>query len=849
MARARFAPLVLALAMAGCAQTPPSDTASDTVAATAAAIALIGTVQGNPRADIPADQFRPPSGERPFIDAATAARMDVADYLAQGPSPWVPEKLAGKNWRADFTVAADGSGTHRTVQAAIDAVPARSANAARVVIQLKPGVYRERVCVPAGKAPISLVGEAADPSAAVIVGSAYGGQAKRPGVDMAHPCQPDLHLPLHSTPGSSTVIVAAADFQAANLTMANDVLEHVRLGVGYPAGASESGGAQGVALTTQADRVQLENVRLIGHQDTFYARRPAPAEAARVYVRGGVVAGDVDFIFGNATLVINEATIVHRGARRRPPNGGHVLAPSTPANVALGFLITRSQFLMEPGAPLANVSLGRAWDEGVAKGEWQPANAAKPSPNGQALIRDSLLGPHLALQTPWAASTSRRPFTAKGEQGNRMAEFNNTVLAGNPLAREVLSPLDGWAAAANGPNGPNGPNGTTTGGAAALPADVHTVRNRAELVAALAPHTGAQRPRIVQVQGTIDLSVDAQNRPLGFDEYRDPAFNWPEFEKAYDPATWGKKQPEGALEEARARSAKRQAAVVVVRLPSNTTLVGVGNDAHITHGNVMVERVDNVIVRNIRFSDSYDYFPAWDPKDNANGEWNSEYDTLTLSGATHVWVDHCTFDDGTRPDGLERVAFGRRMQHHDGLLDIIKQANHITVSWNVFRNHDKTTLVGNSDGRKDDEGFLKVSFHHNWYEATKERTPRVRYGQVHIFNNLFVGTTGGDYGYGYSIGVGVNSRVFSESNAWETAASVPPAKLTRWWKGQTFFDRGSLHNGQGVGLLDALNAANPAAKVSPDVGWTPWLNGPLEAAADVAARVRAGAGAGRAAGF
>jgi pectate lyase len=252
-----------------------------------------------------------------------------------------------------------------------------------------------------------------------------------------------------------------------------------------------------------------------------------------------------------------------------------------------------------------------------------------------------------------------------------------------------------------------------------------------------------------------------------------------------------------------------------------------------------------VIVRNIRFSDSYDHFPAWDPNDNAGGEWNSEYDTLTISGATHVWVDHCSFDDGDRPDRSARSAFGRRLQHHDGLLDIIKQANHVTVSWNVFSNHDKTSLVGNSDSRKDDAGHLKVSFHHNRFEGVKERTPRVRFGQVHVFNNLFVAAADTPYPYGYSLGVGLGSRIVSENNAWETPAGVPAAQLVRVLKGSSFSDSGSWHNGQGVDLLAALRAANPALALSADVGWKPWLHPVLDAAADVPARVRAGAGAGR----
>jgi pectin methylesterase-like acyl-CoA thioesterase/pectate lyase len=813
------------------AVSPAPVVTAESAARTAAAVALIGNVQADAARDIPPDQQRPASGERPQLDAATAARMDVADYLAQGPSPWLPDPQLGATLaarRADFTVALDGNGSHRSLQAAIDAVPLRTVNAARVHIELKPGVYRERVCVPADKAPISLRGDAADTSAVIIVGSAYGGQAKRAGVDIAHPCQPDLALPIVGTFGSATLVVAADDFQAAHLTVANDALEHVRLGVGYPAGASESGGAQGVALTVQADRVQLQHVRLIGHQDTLLVRRPRPDAAARVYVHDSLIAGDVDFIFGNGTLVVEGSTILNRGNRRRPPNGGHVLAPSTPAGVKLGFLVTRSRFLAEPGTPLANISLGRAWDEGVPRGQWQPGN----SPNGQALIRDSLLGPHLALQAPWAASTSRRPFTASGPQAARMAEFNNTVLGGDPLAREVLSPWDGWAAAAGG----------VIGGATAAEADVHTVHNRQELVRALQPHA---RPRIVRVQGRIDLSTDDSGRPLGFEDYRDPAFSWAAFAAAYDPATWGRRKPEGPLEEARQRSARRQAERVVLKLPSHTTVIGVGTDAHIVNGGLLVDQARQVIVRNLRFSDAYDQFPAWDPNDNAGGEWNAEYDNLSLRGATQVWVDHCSFDDGDRPDRLEAVLLGRRMQRHDGLLDITQASNHVTVSWNRFRQHDKSVLVGSGDNRTADDGKLKVSFHHNLWEQLSERTPRVRFGQVHVYNNLFVVQEAGPYPYGYSLGIGIQSRLISERNVWETPASVPPDRLARVFKGQVVADRGSLHNGQPLQLLAALRARHPGLQLHADPGWTPVLFAPLDPVSEVPARVRAGAGAGR----
>ena len=403
---------------------------------------------------------------------------------------------------------------------------------------------------------------------------------------------------------------------------------------------------------------------------------------------------------------------------------------------------------------------------------------------------------------------------------------------GRDISREVLAANDGWAAAGPG----------TRGGADAAPAQVFEVRDRNELAKAFA---AGDLPKIVRVRGRIDLNVDDANKPLGFNDYRDPAFDFEAYLKAYDLATWGKKPLTGPLEEARQRSSKKQAERVLLRVPSNTTLVGLGADARIENGSLFLDKVSNVIIRNLHFADAYDFFPAWDPKDNANGEWNSEYDNITLRGATNVWVDHCSFTDGKRPDHTARIALGRPMQHHDGFLDITQQSNFVTVSYNHFQNHDKTNLVGSSDSQKLDEGKLKVTFHHNFWENTKERTPRVRYGEVHVYNNLYVGGSGGPHPYGYSIGVGFSSHVFSENNAWETSSDVRGEQLTKLWKGTAFFDRGSLHNGRPVDLFAALKGANPSATLSPDVGWTPTLHGPVLNADQVANDVRRSAGAGR----
>jgi pectate lyase/pectin methylesterase-like acyl-CoA thioesterase len=762
----------------------------------------------------------PPSA-RPQLSAAEAARHTVADYLGD----WRPGAFDATALKPDFIVAADGSGTHRTVQAAVDAVPDAQGSTAprRHVIQIRPGSYREALCVQ-GKGPLVLMGVPGRPTAVTLVEGRYNALPKRAGAP-AHACHPDLKATSHGTPGSASIVFASDDLTAAFLTIANDAMDHVKAGVGYPEGVGESGGAQAVALMTAGDRVLLEQVRLLGHQDTLHMRRRTPDAPARVLVRGSLIAGDVDFIFGNATLVIDDSTILSRAGRRTPGSGGHVLAPSTLPGVALGMLVTRSRFVAEPGVAQASISLGRAWDEGVPRGEWQRGR----SPNGQALVRDSLLGPHLA---PWAASTSRRPFSASGEQANRMAEFNNRTAPADP-AREALATGDGWGSEGAG----------TTGGAGASAAHVHVVRDRAQLAAALrSPPGDGNPPRIVKVVGRIDLSVDDQGRPMGYEDYRDPDFDQAAFERAYDPASWGKRNPEGALEAARQRSARRQAERVQLRVPSNTTVVGVGTGAHLINGGLLLDNIDNVILRNLRISDAYDHFPAWDPNDNASGEWNSEYDTVSLRNATHVWVDHCSFDDGERPDAAEPVRLGRRVQHHDGLLDITRASNFVTVSWNHFSHHDKTSLVGGGDKATADDGKLKVTFHHNLWEDTKERSPRVRYGQVHVYNNLHL-VRGSEFGY--SLGVGIQSRLFSEHNVWDTPADVASHRLVRVYKGQTFFDRGSLHNGAPVDLNALLRATYPEAGIGTDVGWQPSLYSPVDPAHEVAARVRAHAGAGR----
>lgn len=913
--------LIMAMVGMGCGMTVAGAQAATSSASAAPTPAPLSALAPTPAASTSASQAAPwdappPAGQpdpraatRPQLDERAAAHYTLARYLGD----WQPADLGDPaRVRPDFIVAADGSGTHRSVQAALESLPAAGGDGRRINILVRPGVYREAVCVQ-GKAPFRLYGTG-DAKDVVIVASRYAGlprpmpaaattadrqeaseQVRR--VALPDGCQVPLGtaapqtpttsspataatpatvaigavaggaalatagaaapsaspaVPTYGTPGSASVTLLTDDVQLQRLTIANDAMDAVRAGEGYPPGAGEKGGAQAVALLTRGDRLQLEEVRLLGHQDTFEAERVA-GRPGRVLVRRSEIRGDVDFIFGGATLVIDDSLIVSRAGRRQAGNGGHVIAPSTPQDVPYGFLIQRSRWLAEPGVPPASISLGRAWDRGVTPGTWQPGPAV---PNGQAVLRDNLLGPHL---TGWAASTSRRPFSTDGPAANRMAEHGNQALP--KAAFERLPDGDGWASI----------DGGTRGGAQAGLDAIRWVRTRADLDAAVAL---GEVPKIIAVAGRINLAADAAGRPMGMDAFRDPAFDLEAFAKAYDPATWGRRAPQGPLEEARRRSARKQAEQVMVRIPSNTTVIGITPDAGFDGGSLMLERVRQVILRNLRFSDAYDYFPAWDPLDNGHGEWNSEYDTVSLREADQVWVDHCSFDDGQRPDRSEPTVLGRPLQRHDGLLDITRQSDRVTVSWNVFRQHDKTMLIGGSDKHLEDRGRLRVTLHHNLWEAVKERTPRVRYGQVHVANNLYAVRSDQPEGYAYSLGVGYDARLLSEANVWELPQAVAPRQVVRLLKGQRFEDHGSIVNGQPVDLVAALQAAGTPAGRSGDaaaapsksrsttpsaspaiatpetvtlqpVGWTPpyaWRPAPTS---EVATRVRQGAGAGR----
>ncbi|MEU6605748.1 pectate lyase [Streptomyces shenzhenensis] len=148
---------------------------------------------------------------------------------------------------------------------------------------------------------------------------------------------------------------------------------------------------------------------------------------------------------------------------------------------------------------------------------------------------------------------------------------------------------------------------------------------------------------------------------------------------------------------------------------SNVTLVGVGNGAvfdqlgiHVRDSSNII--IQNVTVRNVKKSGS--------PTSNGGDAIGME------SNVRNVWVDHTTLE-----------ASGGESEGFDGLFDLKNNTQYVTLSYSILRNSGRGGLVGSSES---DTSNGYISYHHNRYENIDSRTPLLRGGIAHIYNNHYV---------------------------------------------------------------------------------------------------------------
>ncbi|KAF2644652.1 pectin lyase-like protein [Massarina eburnea CBS 473.64] len=151
----------------------------------------------------------------------------------------------------------------------------------------------------------------------------------------------------------------------------------------------------------------------------------------------------------------------------------------------------------------------------------------------------------------------------------------------------------------------------------------------------------------------------------------------------------------------------------IVKIPADTSVLGVGSDAVIEGGGFQVRKVSNVIIRNIKFH------LAPEGKD-----------LVDIDASTQVWVDHCDFSSAGLVGSKDT---------YDGALDAKHGSDLLTFSWNKFHDHWKVSLVGHSDNNEsEDSGKLHVTYHHNHWENCSSRLPSIRFGTGHIYSSCYI---------------------------------------------------------------------------------------------------------------
>ncbi|MBE6207825.1 MAG: hypothetical protein E7132_04040 [Rikenellaceae bacterium] len=274
-----------------------------------------------------------------------------------------------------------------------------------------------------------------------------------------------------------------------------------------------------------------------------------------------------------------------------------------------------------------------------------------------------------------------------------------------------------------------------------------------------------------------------------------------------------------------------------IKRTSNITIYGT-DSFKMQNVGFFLNEAENIILRNI-----YIVMPKAD-----NGA-----DGISMQESKNVWVDHCTFE-----------SVNQEKDYEDGSCDITHATSGVTVSWCHYIKTQKSSLVGHSNSATEDAA-ITATFHHNFFDGSSSRHPRVRFGKVHVYNNFYNGCTT------YGVGSAYGAMVLVEHNAFDnvhlpTDICTFPAKKSgsSWVSNLTGSVAGYLYAADNAYTNIPSNASDPypftnvewkaynKEKLSTPLvyaDFAPTYTYPHNPASEVAAIVRAGAGVGKMEGY
>ncbi len=255
----------------------------------------------------------------------------------------------------DAVVAKDGTGSFKTVQAAIDAAPTGATKPYRIFI--KNGKYLEKISIASNKSFIHLIGESA--AKTIISWNDYSGKANPAGGTFG-------------TSTSSTVTIKANDCHIENLTIEN----------------TTGDAPQALAIYFEGDRNTAKSCIFLGGQDTVLSN----GDGKRQYFKNCYIDGVVDFIFGSAITVF-DSCVVYAKDRVDKLAGSYITAANTPKTQNYGYIFRNC--ILPSNTGVTSYVLGRPWQNDAST-----ADASKKY--NKVVFLNSIYGNKLVKSEGWS---------------------------------------------------------------------------------------------------------------------------------------------------------------------------------------------------------------------------------------------------------------------------------------------------------------------------------------------------------------------------------------------------------------------------------------------------------------
>lgn len=161
----------------------------------------------------------------------------------------------------------------------------------------------------------------------------------------------------------------------------------------------------------------------------------------------------------------------------------------------------------------------------------------------------------------------------------------------------------------------------------------------------------------------------------------------------------------------------------------NITIEGVGKDATVHGFGFLLRNACSVELRNFAIMWCMDDAVSMDT-DNSN-----------------LWIHNLDLFYGKPGSAADQ-------KKGDGTLDIKGDSKYCTMSYNHLWDSGKASLCGMTG----ETGPNFITYHHNWFDHSDSRHPRIRTMSVHVYNNYFDGNSK------YGVGAAKASDAFVENN-------------------------------------------------------------------------------------